>query len=495
MKKPLSKKYKSSSFESLKKKQATALLNKANQLLSNNQLDKAREVFDSILRLVPSDGEALTNYAQLCVREREFVKAAELLEKARNTGQISLENLGNLAMVYCYLQQWDRSLEIYEYVLQNNKTNVYALYYTGYAYRGKGEVEKSIPYFQEVIRLQPELTDSYKELCAAFQHLGLKDEIIKLLDQMESDLGRFDKEKRANLLFTLGKYYDEMNEFDRAFRFFEKANNLVSNRRRYDVESDARFMRQIKSSIDHNFVKENSGCGIEDTSPIFIIGMPRSGTSLIEQIVSSHPEIGTGGELLYMYKYAMMFNYTNSCASIKKLAENYLQSTKPYRHVFEYLTDKLPWNYLFAGMIHVALPGAKIFHCTRDPMDTCFSCYKQNFQPGGHYYSFDLETQGHYYRLYMDLMKHWNSILPESIINISYENVINNLETEARGIISDCGLQWNNACRDFYKSQHVVSTASRDQVNRPIYRTSVGRWKNYEQYLEPLKQALDHTQN
>ncbi len=458
-------------------------------------MNLARETFQKILRIESCHEAALIKYAQLCVHERDFFKAAELLEKLRSTGLMSLENLGNLAMVYCYLQQWDRALEINESVLQQNKSNVFALYYTGYAYRGKGETEKSIPYFREVITLQPDLTDCYNELCAALQQLGRKDEMVELLDQMESSLKNFDKDKRANLLFTLGKYYDEMDEFDRAFRFLENANNLVYQQRKYDLENDARFMRQIISTINDNFIRKNSGCGIDDASIIFIIGMPRSGTSLVEQIVSSHPEIEAGGELGYMYNNAMMFNYNDPCISTRKLAESYIQATRPYKNVCEYLTDKFPWNYLFAGLIHIALPQAKILHCKRDPMDTCFSCYKQYFQQGGHHYSFDLETLGSYYLLYKNLMKHWYSVLPGKILDISYENVVNNFETEAKKIIDHCGLQWDDACLKFYKSRRIINTASRDQVNQPIYTTSVKRWKNYEEHLEPLKKVIEDTSN
>ena len=220
--------------------------------------------------------------------------------------------------------------------------------------------------------------------------------------------------------------------------------------------------------------------------------MPRSGSTLLEQILSSHPEVTAGGELQYFYGWASGFDYSNVTESCQRLARSYLNVTAKVKNGFNYFTDKLPHNFLYIGLIHLCFPNAKIIHIYREPLDACFSCYKQDFQDA-HYYSYDLASLGGYYKAYQKHMAHWHEILPGLILDVRYEDIVNNVEKEVRRILDHCNLPWHEECMQFYDSSRFVETASRDQVSRPIYTDSIGRWKHYQQYLAPLINVLSDT--
>jgi hypothetical protein len=220
--------------------------------------------------------------------------------------------------------------------------------------------------------------------------------------------------------------------------------------------------------------------------------MPRSGTTLIEQILSRHTRVAAAGELDFMRRFASAFDWSTPRSSLHVLANNYLHSISGYLKAGSgvvHVTDKMPQNYMFAGLIHAALPGASIIHCRRDPMDTCFSCYKQDFT-GHHEYSYDLQTLGRYYLLYDEVMHHWNVLMPGSVLEVNYEDVVGDTQAQVRKILEFCNLEWEDQCLDFHRSDRRVRTSSWDQVNRPVYDTSINRWRKYEQHLQPLYDIL-----
>jgi len=237
--------------------------------------------------------------------------------------------------------------------------------------------------------------------------------------------------------------------------------------------------------------------------PIFVLGMPRSGTTLVEQIIASHPMVHGAGELQKLNDVILTFREPNGktipfpefvpaldAAALKQIGARYVMSVRKLAPTNERVTDKMPSNYYFVGLIHLALPNSKIIHVVRDPIDTCFSCFRKLFVSGQNH-TYDLGELGRYYRRYEVLMAHWRRVLPrDRILHVRYEEVIADLEGQARRIISHCGLPWDDRCLSFHEMIRPVRTASATQVRQPIYKNAIGRWRVYEEQIEPLLSAL-----
>ena len=261
-------------------------------------------------------------------------------------------------------------------------------------------------------------------------------------------------------------------------------------------------------TVTETLVARFDGAGYNSDLPIFILGMPRSGTTLVEQILASHPSIHGAGELKDLsgiafglpHRLGSSQPFPECVAEVdagrwRELGEAYVQGIRKHAAGMERITDKMPSNYHFVGLIHLMLPSAQIIHCVRDPVDTCLSCYKTLFVKTQEF-SYDLTELGRHYRQYDRLMQHWKTVLPGRMLDVRYEDVVSDLEGVARRLVEFCGLEWNEACLEFYKTERPVRTASAVQVRRPIYQTSIEYWRRYERHLGPLFQALGlHTAN
>jgi tetratricopeptide (TPR) repeat protein len=296
----------------------------------------------------------------------------------------------------------------------------------------------------------------------------------------------------AVLHFALGKYFDDIKDYEQAFANFRRANEVLKTcGPPHDREQLAQMFEFTRQLYDEEFVNLARARGEASTLPVFIVGMPRSGTSLAEQILASHPEVFGAGELSY-WKSASL---AAAEAALKdgpnpdlsaRLAENYLKMLAALAPERTRIVDKMPGNFIHLGMIHSAMPDARIIHMRRNPMDTCLSMYFQNFQIA-HSYTKDLHDLAHYYNEYQDLMLHWKKVLPAgAILEVPYEALVEDPETWSRKMIDFVGLEWNAACLDFYQTDRTVGTFSRWQVRQRISRSSVQRWRNYEPFIAPL---------
>lgn len=305
--------------------------------------------------------------------------------------------------------------------------------------------------------------------------------------------------------FALGKAYDDLNRSAEAFKQFERANAEEKARRPYDETATLAVLKRLAEIFSSDFVASVRE-GFATDLPVFIVGMPRSGSTLLEQILSSHPDIAAAGEQLHL-RHAMdsvlagmtsQVAFPDSLAHLKPedfrtIGARYIGAIGSVGNGRRRISDKLLSNGLLAGLIHMALPGAKIIHCLRDPLDTCLSCYMKSFGPRVPF-STDLANLGRYYRAQEVLMDHWRAILPpESFMQVRYEDVVADIEKESRRLISFVGLDWNDACLDFHRNERAVNTASVAQVREPLYDSSVGRWRRYAIQLQPLSMALKET--
>ena len=265
----------------------------------------------------------------------------------------------------------------------------------------------------------------------------------------------------------------------------------------------AHYTQRLIGTFGSKLFEREQTTGASSRAPIFIIGMPRSGTTLIEQILSSHPHIQAFGEMLHMDEAIssafstkqVPLSYPDSLATLKAkdlgdVGHDYLSRVPELATGKTRFTDKLPANFLNIGLIHLTLPNARIIHVDRDPLDTCVSCFSKLFRRGQEF-TYELGELGRYYRRYYELMAHWRSVLPENaILDVTYENLIEDVEGQSRRLIEYCGLEWDDRCLRFYETQRAIDTASAVQVRKPAYRGSIGRWRRYASYIAPLKDEL-----
>ena len=322
------------------------------------------------------------------------------------------------------------------------------------------------------------------------------------MQQLAGKMASYDTDNQIGLHFALGKAFADVGDHQQSFQHLLKGNAL---KRQEFVEHDearllARFAR-IEAVFSAKLLDDRKSLGNPSSVPVFIIGMPRSGTSLVEQILASHPDVFGAGERYELGDLAQAIagpegaEYPEAVAglpgeALHALGTSYLDAIQPLAPAAKRITDKMPGNFFHAGLIHLALPNARIIHTCRDPRDTAMSCFSTLFAMG-HPHTYDLAELGRYIRAYETLMAHWRRVLPQSaMIEVQYETLVDNLETEAKRIVDYCGLEWDEACLSFHKTKRPVRTASVIQVRQPIYNSSIGRWQPYEKELQPFLRAL-----
>ncbi|MCB1530510.1 MAG: sulfotransferase [Alphaproteobacteria bacterium] len=299
---------------------------------------------------------------------------------------------------------------------------------------------------------------------------------------------------QSELHFSLGKAYEDLKDYEVSFQHYARGNDLVNKKSDFSLENTKSYFRLIRDSFSKEFIFENKNSQSYDVTPVFIVGMPRSGTSLTEQILASHTDVHGAGELDLMWKIftqtlgLVSDKYQKSFAlltpkKIENAANSYISSLQKLSPSASFITDKMPMNFRYIGLIKSMFPKAKIIHCIRDPRDTCLSIYKCRFM-GGHPFAYDQKNLAEVYKLYTEMMAYWHSILPGEILDFRYEDLIEDQKTGTKRLLDYCGLDWQDTCLDFHKTKRTVNTASVFQVKEPLYKTGAGYWKNYEQYLE-----------
>ncbi len=344
--------------------------------------------------------------------------------------------------------------------------------------------------------------DKLAAICSLVQVKKIRpdDPEIALIEEEAKKLdGPLIDSKSVQLNFALGKMHDDLKEYDRAFPYFLEGCRVKRKSFEYSADDRAKDIERTKAVFTKDFMQKHAGAGDASDAPIFILGMPRSGTTLTEQIISSHPDVYGAGELRDLgaqiealpqaADFAAKMEAVDD-ATLTEMGRKYAEGLKARADGEARITDKMPGNFHYIGLIKLMLPNAKIVHVMRDPADTCVSCFTRVFAHGQHF-SYDLAELGHYYRTYRDLMAHWRSILPAgSFYDLSYEQLVDDTETEAKKLLAYCNLPWDDACLKFHKNKRSIRTASVTQVRQPIYKSSKQRWRNYESHLAPLINAL-----
>jgi hypothetical protein len=351
----------------------------------------------------------------------------------------------------------------------------------GHSLQSVGRRKEAIEAYRAAAGIRSSFGDAYWSLADLKTHRFSEDEIGQMRAEVAASAARV--ADRRHLCFALGKAYEDRNEYEESWRFYERGNGLKRAESRYDpetVEANTRAQMEVYTA---EFFAARVGIGAADPDPIFIVGLPRSGSTLLEQILASHSQVE--GRL---WRYpAGLTDLTPE--DFRRLGQRYLNGTRPYRTGRRFFIDKMPNNFLHVGLIRLLLPNAKIIDMRREPMACCFSNLKQLFARGQEF-TYSIEDLARYYRNYLELMRHWDAVLPGKVLRVLYEDIVEDLPGNVRHVLEFCGLEWEPACVEFYKTERGVPTASSEQVRQPIFRDGLLQWRNYEPWLGPLKDRL-----
>ena len=462
-------------------------------------LDLAIDLMRRALMTRPKDPNFHNNLGHALTEAHQHEAARDHLERAIALKPDFDEAKYNLGRVLRHLGEPERALKLWQDVWEADDRVYAALTGITNLYADQGKFDKAEETARQVIARLPHRPAGY----LALAHVYKFKEDDGTLAEVESQLAdkTVSESDKAPLHYAAGKICDDLGYFSRAFEHFDKANREAN--KAYDHTVVETMRRKKKTVFSKRFYRDRQGWGFQSELPIFIVGMPRSGTTLTEQILSAHPDVFAAGELETMERISNLAEeispsrdeFPNSMLKLTRegaelVGRRYVEdlrrkADRPAKRI----TNKMPHNFELLGMIALSLPGAKIIHCRREPLDTCLSCWTKNFTDA-HAYNRSLEDLGRYYRGYSELMDHWHEVLPVEILDVDYEDYTTDLETAARRIVSFVGLDWDPRCLEFHKVDRAVRTASQWQVRQPIYKTSVARWKNYVAHIQPLVEAL-----
>jgi tetratricopeptide (TPR) repeat protein len=380
--------------------------------------------------------------------------------------------------------------------------NVGALKDLALALSQTGDLAAGVAMLRRALALKPRYLKAHYFL-SMMKRYSPGDPDLAALEALAAAEDSLSEAERVTLGFTLGKALDDIGDYERSFQWLLRANAVKRASMSYGLPGDLEFMDRVAEVFDESLLAQMSGHGHATQRPVLIVGMPRSGTTLVEQIIASHPAAGAGGELADLSHVAASVTLLGDTGAafpegVRELGEAYLAHLGAgYDARLERLapaavrvTDKNPFNFAYLGIAALIVPHAHVIHCVRDPLDACVSCFSLDFREVK--FGFDLAELGGFHRGYQRLMEHWRGVLPADwVLEARYEDVVADLEGHARRIIAHCGLPWDDRCLRFQDAAHNVRTASFAQVRRPLSRASVGRWRRYEPWLGPLRAALE----
>jgi len=516
-------------------KKIQELLIQASNLQKNNRLKELEQVLQKIIEVDSNYFPAFYNLAILLQMQKRFEEAIKLNKKTLKINPTHIESMFNLINCYEDTNKLDEAIRIskeacklypdkyevhyaygrlmhkkggnideaynaYKKTLSINNNFKFAEMGLGQIYKSKGNFSKAKKKFQNVIDSDINEARAYFEIADFLDDKEIEKK-IKNLETLENNNKQRDG-NRIYLYFAMGKMFEKINKYNKAIHYYNLGNNLKRKYINYSIDYDKKIFDAIKKTVDKFGINKKKNIGHKSSMPVFIVGMPRSGTTLIEQIISSHSKIFGGGELLFFsnifYKKLNSKNNETFLKDLDRITEkNFFDIGKMYINEFKeiskrnkYLTNKLPRNFTHIGLIKLSLPNAKIIHCERNPLDVCFSCYKTNFTEGNNF-SYSLEELGHFYMLYEKQMDYYKKIFNQQILNVKYEDVVADTEKETKKILDYLELDFEKNCLEFFKNKRPIQTASLVQARKPVFKSSVNSWMNYKDFLKPLIEKLN----
>jgi tetratricopeptide (TPR) repeat protein len=495
------------------------------------KLDNALESFSNVIKLAPSFPGGYYNAGIVSLRSGESDSALHYFEQAIKHNTNYVEAYSKCGLIYKELCDWGSALVMFNSALSINDSHIEALYNKGYVLNRLGKSGFACDCYRRVIELNPDQVEAHNNLGSVLKELGDFEAAIgcfetainidsgcvaaysnlcaiKKFTESDSCIGKMKNllhnpelsgSDKAKIHFSIAKACDDIGNHQDSFDNLIIGNNLRKEELSYSIEQDELLFQRILSVFDGSRVDDTQSALQCHQRPIFIVGMPRSGTSLVEQIIASHTEVYGAGELTGMgdvisrvLSPLWQLN-TNNCyaeSEVRKIRDGYVGVLEGLDTDKNIVVDKMPLNFRVAGVILQALPNAKIINMSRGPVATCWSSYKVNFSSVGNGYSYDLSDLADYYHLYKDLMEFWYKKFPGKIYDLHYEKLTENQEDETRKLLEYCELSWKDACLDFHKNMRAVKTASSTQVRQKMYTGSSEAWRKYEKHLHPLLDGL-----
>jgi tetratricopeptide (TPR) repeat protein len=470
--------------------------------MKHDVADDAEVLLEHVLLRVPDYHAARYEYALALLQRHKHARAKEEMEKLLAIDPDNRVYRTTHATVCTGFGDFERALPIYQELLNYTPQDAELHLSIGHALKTLGRADEAINSYRAAAAARAAYGDAYWSLANLKTYRFLDEEIARMRrDEQAPDTTLVD---RYHLCFALGKALEDRKEYAEAFVFYERGNALKKRESRYRPEFFETNARLQKSVCTREFFAARAGFGASDPAPIFIVGLPRSGSTLIEQILASHSQVEGTMELADIPRMVNDLQggarddakprYPGvlaemTAADFKQLGERYLADTRAYRQGKPFFIDKMPNNFRHLGLIHLILPNAKIIDARREAVACCFSNYKQLFA-SGQQFTYSFEDIARYYRMYESLMEHWNAVLPGKVLCVQHEDLVANPELHIRRILSFCGLDFEPACVAFHRTNRRVHTASSEQVRRPISREGLDQWRYFEPWLTPLFEAL-----
>ena len=490
----------------IKQNHAEAWNNRGVALSSLNRFREALASYDKALSVKPGYAMAWSNRGTALQNLNRFGEALASFDKALSINPDYAEAWNNRGATLRELKRFAEGLASFEKALLIKQDYADAWNNRGVALREMGKFDKAREAYIRALTLDPSLANAYLNYADSIKFTA-KSPYLKPMEAMRTGAIPLSEYDRLQLDFALAKAHADLKQYTRSFRYLLSGNALKRAQVPYNEVGTLALFDRIENTITANALREKERLegGFDSPTPIFVLGMPRSGSTLVEQILASHPDVHGAGELRTFSDMVDEIHRSKSdtdsypefvpeldARALGQLGMRYLEEVHQLAPKAQRIVDKMPGNYLFVGLIHLALPNARIIHTVRDPTDTCLSCFSRLFSGDRHSYTYDLAELGRYYRRYQKLMAHWRSVLPHGrFLEVRYEDVVADLNGQARRLVAHCGLGWDEHCLSFHSTDRPVRTASARQVRQPIYRSAVGHAHAYEEFLSPLKEALE----
>ena len=426
--------------------------------------------------------------------------AREYLNKALSINKDyidSLVNLGNLNLFEINIKDAESKYKKALELSKSKQTDEIIYTALGHYYQQVGDFELALKNLYKVNEINPHNTQADKQIGVITKYKDKNDDHLKsMVNKLNLNLS---KDQKQSLYFSLGKAYEDIKLYKESFDFLSSANKIADDKYKYNLNDDKRLFQELHELFrsDRNQLKNDI-----KTKIIFIVGMPRSGTTLVEQILSAHNNVYGAGELGFLSdainrhiiadkKFINDKIEDISEEKLRLIQTYYLENLESFDFKEDYLIDKAPLNFRWIGFIRILFPNSKIIHCTRDPMDTCFSNFKNSFAGPSLSFGYNLNNLGNFFNLYKKLMEYWNKKFDKDIYNLSYEKLVSDQEKETKQLLDFCELDWDVSCLKPHENKNKVATASLAQVRSPVYKSSIKKWKNYSSYLTELMQIIE----